>query len=73
MSSENQAVAAALEKHEKDKISKNVVIKNVHEVPIFIIIFTQFNEKFNKLFTQVTSTLALILLMRTHRLQYTNE
>ena len=32
MSSENQAVAAALEKHEKDKISKNVVINNMHEV-----------------------------------------
>lgn len=72
MSSENQAVAAALEKHEKDKISKNVVIKNVHEVPIFIIIFTLVNKKFNQLFTQVTSTLALILLMSTHS-QYTNE
>jgi len=43
MSSENQAVAAALEKHEKDKITKNVVISNVHEVPINIIICTQFN------------------------------
>jgi len=32
MSSENQVVAAALEKHEKDKITKNVVINNVHEV-----------------------------------------
>lgn len=58
MSSENQAVAAALEKHEKDKIRKNVVINSVHE--------------FNKLFTQVTSTLALILLICTNS-QYTNE
>lgn len=43
MCSENQAVAAALEKHEKDKISKNVVINNVHEVTINIVICTQFN------------------------------
>jgi len=43
MSSENQAVAAALEKHEKDKITKNVVINNVQEVSINIIKFTQFN------------------------------
>jgi len=35
MSSENQAVAAALEKHEKDKISKNVVINNMQEVPTY--------------------------------------
>lgn len=40
MSSENQAVAAALEKHEKDKITKNVVINNMYEVPINIIICT---------------------------------
>ncbi|KAE9526974.1 hypothetical protein AGLY_013622 [Aphis glycines] len=32
MSSENQAVAVALEKHEKEKISKNVVINNMQEV-----------------------------------------
>lgn len=45
MSSENQAVAAALEKHEKDKIRKNVVINSVHEVPInIIILYTHFNE-----------------------------
>jgi len=72
MSSENQAVAAALEKHEKDKISKNVVIKNLQEVLTFIILYTHKKKKLNKLFTQVTSTLALVLLMCTHS-QYTNE
>lgn len=43
MSSENQAVAAALEKHEKDKITKTVVISNVYEVLINVIICIQFN------------------------------
>lgn len=32
MSSENQAVEAALEKHEKDKQSKNLVINDINEV-----------------------------------------
>lgn len=42
MSSENQAVAAALEKHEKDKLSKNVVINNLNEVHLDIAIYSQF-------------------------------
>lgn len=32
MSSENQAVAAALEKHEKDKHSKHLIINDTNEV-----------------------------------------
>lgn len=32
MSSENQAVAAALEKHEKDRQSKIAVINDINEV-----------------------------------------
>lgn len=32
MNSENQAVEAALEKHEKDKQGKNVVINDINEV-----------------------------------------
>lgn len=32
MSSENQAVEAALEKHEKDKQNKHLVISDVNEV-----------------------------------------
>lgn len=32
MSTENQAVAAALEKHEKDKQSKHLVINDINEV-----------------------------------------
>lgn len=32
MSSENQAVAAALEKHEKDKQNKNLITSDVNEV-----------------------------------------
>lgn len=32
MSSENQAVEAALEKHEKDKQNKNLITCNINEV-----------------------------------------
>lgn len=34
MSSENQAVAAALEKHEKDKQNKSLIINDTNEVYI---------------------------------------
>lgn len=32
MSSENQAVTAALEKHEKDRQCKNVILNDINEV-----------------------------------------
>lgn len=32
MSSENQAVDAALEKHEKEKQGKNIIINDINEV-----------------------------------------
>lgn len=32
MSSENQTVAAALEKHEKDKQSKHLIVNDINEV-----------------------------------------
>ncbi|CAH1707694.1 unnamed protein product [Aphis gossypii] len=54
MSSENQAVAAALEKHEKEKISKNVVINNMQEPDLRLVTST------------TASTLALILLICTN-------
>lgn len=35
MNSENELVAAALEKHEKDKQSKNLIMSDINEVYYF--------------------------------------